>query len=201
MKFELIALPYAEDALAPIISKETIEYHYGKHHRAYVTKLNELIEGTPFAGKDLVEIVKTSDGAIFNNAGQNLNHILYFTQFSPKGGGAPEGDLAKAMEAEYGSFDKFKVAFEEAATSLFGSGWAWLATDKQGKLHIVKEANGSNPVTKDLIPLLGLDVWEHAYYLDYRNNRAEHCKKVWDIICWKTIAERYNNRANGVQVK
>lgn len=194
MKFKLLDLPYSKDALAPTISKETIEYHHGKHLKAYVDKLNELIQGTKYEDMDLVEIVKNSDGAIFNNAGQALNHTLYFLQFSPNGGGEPAGDLKKAIDEQFGSFQEFKDKFVEACTTLFGSGWAWLATDKEGKLQIVKEPNGSNPVTKDLCPLLGVDVWEHSYYIDYRNDRAAHCKKIWDVVCWKTVGQRYDNR-------
>ncbi|MDO4771088.1 MAG: superoxide dismutase [Porphyromonas sp.] len=194
MKFELVKLPYATDALAPVISKRTVELHHGKHLQAYVDNLNRLIEGTPFADKDLVTIVKESDGGIFNNAGQNLNHILYFLQFSPNGGAAPTGELADAIAATFGDFEKFKAEFEAAAVTVFGSGWAWLACDKDGKLQITKEANAGNPVTKGLVPLMGIDVWEHAYYLDYENRRAEHLKKVWDIIDWNVVAKRYQDR-------
>ena len=200
MEFKLLNLPYAEDALAPVISKETIEYHHGKHLKAYVTKLNELIKGSEYEGKKLVDIVKSSDGAVFNNAGQILNHNLYFLQFSPDGGGEPQGDLKKAIDEQFGSFEEFKTKFQEACTGLFGSGWTWLATNKDGKLEIVKEQNAGNPVTKDLTPLLGVDVWEHAYYIDYRNNRAEHCKKIWDIISWKSVGERYDNRGGELKV-
>ena len=194
MKFELVKLPYATDALAPVISKRTVELHHGKHLQAYVDNLNKLIDGTPFADKDLVTIVKESDGGIFNNAGQNLNHILYFLQFSPNGGGAPTGELADAMASAFGDFEKFKAEFEAAAVTVFGSGWAWLACDKDGKLQIVKEPNAGNPVTKGLVPLMGIDVWEHAYYLDYENRRAEHLKQVWNIIDWNVVAKRYQER-------
>lgn len=201
MKFELVKLPYATDALAPVIGKRTIELHHGKHLQTYVDNLNRLIEGTPFADKDLVTIVKESDGGIFNNAGQNLNHILYFLQFSPNGGGQPTGALAEAINSTYGDFEKFKAEFEQAAVTVFGSGWAWLACTKDGKLEIVKEANAGNPVTKGLVPLMGIDVWEHAYYLDYENRRAEHLKQVWNIIDWNIVGERFNKRGEELQVK
>ncbi|MDR1403412.1 MAG: superoxide dismutase, partial [Tannerellaceae bacterium] len=174
MKFELVELPYETGALAPVISKQTMELHHGKHLRAYVNNLNNLIEGTRFAGADLSTIVKESDGGIFNNAGQALNHNLYFTQFSPHGGGKPLGELAVAIGAAWGSFENFQKEFEAAGTGLFGSGWVWLAKDKDGKLSIIKEPNAGNPVTKGLIPILGFDVWEHAYYIDYQNRRADH---------------------------
>lgn len=191
MKFELMTLPYAADALEPVIGKATIEFHHGKHLLAYVNKLNELIPGTKFENASLIDIVKGSDGAIFNNAGQVLNHELYFTQFSPKGGGNPSGKLADAINKEWGSFDSFKKAFEEAGVGQFGSGWVWLAADKNGKLSIVKEANAGNPVTKDLNPVLGFDVWEHSYYLDYQNRRADHLKELWKIVDWSVVEKRY----------
>ena len=191
MKFELVKLPYATDALAPVISKQTIELHHGKHLQAYVNNLNNLAPGTKFENADLVTIVKESDGAIFNNAGQILNHDLYFTQFSPNGGGLPAGKLAEAINAVWGSFENFQKEFEAASISLFGSGWVWLAKDDSGKLSITKEANASNPVVKDLVPLLGFDVWEHAYYLDYQNRRADHLKELWKIIDWEVVGKRY----------
>jgi Fe-Mn family superoxide dismutase len=191
MKFELVKLPYATDALEPVISKQTIELHHGKHLQGYVNNLNNLVPGTPFENADLETIVKKSDGAIFNNAGQVLNHTLYFTQFSPKGGGKPSGKLAGAIDAAFGSFENFQKEFESAGASLFGSGWAWLAADNEGKLSITKEPNAGNPVTKGLKPLLGFDVWEHAYYLDYQNRRADHLKELWKIIDWKEVEARY----------
>lgn len=194
MKFELIKLPYANDALEPAISKTTIELHHGKHLNAYVTNLNKLIDGTEFADMELVDIVKKSEGGIFNNAGQTLNHNLYFTQFSPDGGGEPTGDLMKAIEKKFGSFDEFKKTFEKEAAGLFGAGWTWLTTDKDGNLEITKHQNAGNPVTMDLVPLLGADVWEHAYYVDYQNRRADHLAKIWDIINWKEVSERYAGR-------
>jgi Fe-Mn family superoxide dismutase len=191
MKFELIKLPYATDALEPVISKQTIELHYGKHLQGYVNNLNNLIQGTEFENADLETTVKKSEGTVFNNAGQVLNHNLYFTQFSPDGGGQPSGKLAATIDAEWGSFENFKKEFESAGVSLFGAGWVWLAEDESGKLSIVKEANGGNPLTKGLKPVLGFDVWEHAYYLDYQNRRADHLKELWKIIDWKVVEQRY----------
>ncbi|MDR1526129.1 MAG: superoxide dismutase [Dysgonamonadaceae bacterium] len=191
MKFELVKLPYATDALEPIIGKQTIEFHQGKHLQTYVNNLNNLVAGTPFENADLETIVRESDGALFNNAGQVLNHNLYFTQFSSNGGGKPSGPLAAAIDAVWGSFENFQKEFETAGTGLFGSGWVWLAADNAGKLSITKEANGSNPVVKKLKPLLGFDVWEHAYYLDYQNRRADHLKELWKIIDWKAVEARY----------
>ncbi|GHV07878.1 superoxide dismutase [Bacteroidia bacterium] len=191
MKFELVKLPYAADALEPVISKQTIDFHHGKHLQTYVNNLNNLVQGTKFENADLETIVKESDGAIFNNAGQILNHNLYFTQFSPNGGEKPSGKLAAAIDAAYGSFENFQKEFETAGAGLFGSGWVWLAKDKDGKLSITKEANGSNPLAKGLTPLLGFDVWEHAYYLDYQNRRADHLKELWKIVDWKIVEARY----------
>lgn len=191
MKFELIQLPYAPDALAPAISAETLSFHHGKHLAGYVNTLNSLIEGTEFADASLEEIVCKSEGALFNNAGQTLNHNLYFTQFAPNTGGAPTGKLLAAIEAKWGSFEAFQQEFLTACTTLFGSGWAWLAAKADGELVITKEPNGSNPVVHGLRPLMGIDVWEHAYYLSYQNRRADHIKDVWGIIDWSVVASRY----------
>lgn len=191
MKFELVKLPYATDALEPVISKQTIELHHGKHLQTYVNNLNNLIPGTKFENMDLISIVKESDGGIFNNAGQILNHDIYFTSFSPNGGGEPKGALADAINAQWGSFENFKKEFNAAGTAVFGSGWVWLAKDSSGKLSIEKEPNGSNPVVKNLTPLLGFDVWEHAYYLDYQNRRADHLTELWKIIDWDVVGNRY----------
>ena len=191
MNFKLIDLPYAADALAPVISEETIRFHHGKHLQAYVNNLNNLIVGTPFEKADLETIVKESEGVLFNNAGQVLNHNMYFMSFKPNGGGKPTGDLANAIDEEWGSFENFQKAFITASTSLFGSGWAWLAKDKHGKLVITKEPNGSNPLAHGLIPILGFDVWEHAYYLDYQNRRPDHLSTLWSIINWDEIGRRY----------
>lgn len=190
-QFSLMTLPYSADALEPVISKQTIEYHHGKHLLAYVNNLNKLIIGTDFEGKSLEYIVANSEGDIFNNAGQVLNHNLYFAQFSPEGADKPEGKLMHAIEKEWGDFETFKKEFEKSGVSLFGSGWVWLAKDKDGKLLIVQEPNGSNPVAKGLTPLLGFDVWEHSYYLDYHNRRADHLSALWQIVDWKTVGERY----------
>lgn len=191
MTFEKVALPYATDALEPVISKQTIELHYGKHHQAYVDNLNKFIVGTKFENSDLETIVKESDGAIFNNAGQVLNHNLYFTSFSPKGGGEPKGKLAEAINAQFGSFEKFKEDFTAAGVALFGSGWVWLAKDADGKLSIDSESNAGNPIRKGLTPILGFDVWEHSYYLDYQNRRADHLKELWKIVDWDVVSQRY----------
>ncbi|MEG0949560.1 MAG: superoxide dismutase [Bacteroidales bacterium] len=188
---ELIKLPYATNALEPVISEQTMLLHHGKHLQGYVNNLNKLLPGSKYEQMPLEEIVAKSDGAVFNNAGQILNHNLYFLQFAPNGKRVPEGKLAEAINAQWGSFDNFKQAFEKAGTAVFGSGWVWLAKDKSGKLVITQEANAGNPVTKGLTPIMGIDVWEHAYYVDYQNRRAEHLKAVWDIIDWNIVEKRY----------
>lgn len=190
-KFELPALPYAADALAPTISEQTINYHYGKHLQTYINNLNALIVGTEFENADLIDIVKRSDGAIFNNAAQALNHEFYFNTFSATPQAAPSGKLLAAIEKQWGSLDNFKKEFVAAGVAIFGSGWVWLASDKDGTLSIVKCANGDNPLTKGLTPLLGADVWEHAYYLDYQNRRADHLAELWKITDWKAVQARY----------
>ena len=192
----LIALPYAPNALEPVISRETIEYHYGKHLQTYVDNLNKLVVGTEFEAMPLEEIVAKSQGAIFHNAGQILNHNLYFTQFKPV---TPNPSpvtpnqlpIFKAIARDFGSFEAFQTEFEQKGTTLFGSGWVWLAADKDGKLVITQEPNAGNPVTKGLKPLLTMDVWEHAYYIDYRNRRAAHLHSLWQIINWDEINRRY----------
>ena len=191
MKFELIQLPYAPDALEPAISAETLSFHHGKHLAGYVNTLNSLIEGTEFANATIEEIVCKSEGPIFNNAGQLLNHNLYFTQFAPNAGGAPKGKLLDAIVAKWGSFEAFQAEFLTACTTLFGSGWAWLAAKEDGELVITKEPNGSNPIVHGLRPLMGIDVWEHAYYLSYQNRRADHIKDIWAIVDWDVVASRY----------
>lgn len=191
MKFKLPELPYAQDALAPVISKETIEYHYGKHHQTYVNNLNNLIEGTEFADMDLETIIRKSDGGIFNNAAQVWNHTFYFLALTPKKGTKPGKALADAIDAEWGSLDNFKKEFNQAAATVFGSGWAWLVKDSNGKLSIVKESNAGNPLTKGLTPVLTLDVWEHAYYIDYRNRRPDYISALWDIVNWDVVSERF----------
>lgn len=189
----LIKLPYATDALAPVISKQTIELHHGKHLLTYVNNLNKLRMGTTFEQLDLETIVKTSQGAVFNNAGQILNHNLYFTQFSPKPKHTrPEGKLQRMIAQRWGSFTKFQEEFEKSGSSLFGSGWVWLSQDEQGDLQISLHIGGDNPITKGWNPLMGIDLWEHAYYLDYQNKRADHLKAVWSIIDWHIVAKRLN---------
>lgn len=193
MNFDMPKLPYAKDALQPVISEETIDFHYGKHLQNYVNTLNNLIKGTEYENKSLNDIVKTApDGGIFNNAGQVLNHTLYFLQFTgSQTQKEPKGKLAEAIERDFGSFQDFQNAFNEASTTLFGSGWAWLSVDQNGKLQITKESNGSNPLRHGLKPLLGFDVWEHSYYLDFQNRRADHIKALWDIIDWPVVEKRF----------
>lgn len=192
MSYQMPTLPYAHNALEPVISKSTIDYHYGKHLQAYVDKLNELVAGSEFEGKTVEEIVASApDGAIFNNAGQVLNHTLYFLQFSPNPSEKePTGKLAEAIKRDFGSFDNLKKEMKAASIGLFGSGWAWLAATKEGKLVITKEANGSNPIRHGYKPLVGFDVWEHAYYLDYQNKRADHIDQLWSIIDWQIVEKR-----------
>jgi len=191
MKYELPKLPYDVNALEPVISARTIEFHHGKHHQAYVTNLNNLIPGTQFETMSLEDIVRKSDGGIFNNAAQIWNHTFYFNSFKPQGGGIPAGKLLKAVESTWDSFDLFKKEFNNAATTLFGSGWAWLVKNEKGELSIIKESNAGNPLTKGLVPILTFDVWEHAYYIDYQNRRADYLAALWDIIDWDTVSARF----------
>lgn len=191
-KFTLMALPYAQEALEPVISKETIGFHHGKHLAGYVNNLNALLEGNPLSGLPLEEIVVKADGGILNNAGQILNHNLYFEQFTaPKTNNQPVGKLAEAIVRDFGSFETFKEEFQKKGATLFGSGWVWLSADKDGKLVITQETNAANPVQKGLKPLLTFDVWEHAYYLDYQNRRPDHLAALWQIINWETVGKRY----------
>ena len=192
-KFTLMALPYGQEALEPVISRETIEYHHGKHLQAYVDNLNKLIAGTEYEGMTLEEIVCKAQGGIFNNAGQILNHNMYFGQFAPVAANnhMPKGAILEAINRDFGSFEAFKAEFEQKGVTLFGSGWVWLAADKDGKLVITQEANAGNPITKGLKPLLTMDVWEHAYYIDYRNRRAAHLQALWQIINWEEVERRY----------
>ena len=189
MNITMPTLPYAANALEPVISEQTINFHYGKHLQNYVNTLNTLVQGTEFEGKSVEEIVKTApDGPIFNNAGQTLNHTYYFLQFkSPVKGNEPTGKIAEALVRDFGSVENFKKEFTQAAATLFGSGWAWLSQDKDGKLVITKEANAGNPLRHGNNPLLGIDVWEHAYYVDYQNRRVDHLAALWDIIDWKVV--------------
>ena len=191
--FELINLPYGPNDLKPVISDETLAFHHGKHLATYVNNLNNLLPGTSFEEKSLVEIVATATGAIFNNAGQILNHNLYFEQLqAPTQDNKPVGALADAINVQFGSFETFKEKFTAAAVSLFGSGWAWLASDSEGKLQILQKPNAGNPVTQGLKPLFCFDVWEHAYYVDYRNRRPDHIAAMWSILNWQEIDRRYN---------
>lgn len=187
----LMQLPYASEALEPVISRRTLELHHGKHLAGYVETLNRLVQGTEFEGKSLEHIVRQSSGVIFNNAGQVLNHMLYFRQFSPQGGGEPTGRLARAIEAQWGTFGDFREEFEKRGAALFGSGWVWLAERPDGTLIILQEPGGGNPVASGYRPILGFDVWEHAYYLDYENRRLEHLRALWSIIDWQVVGERY----------
>jgi len=191
---QMPTLPYQASALEPVVSAQTINFHYGKHLKGYVDTLNKLIVGTEMEGKSIEQIVKTApDGAIFNNAGQVLNHTLYFDQFmSPTVNNKPSGRIAELINREFGSFDNFQKNFEQACTSLFGSGWAWLSQNQDGKLVITKETNAGNPLRYGLNPLLGIDVWEHSYYLDYQNRRADHVKAMWSIINWPVVEGRLN---------
>lgn len=190
MTFTLPQLPYAKDALAPYISAETIEYHYGKHHQAYVDNLNKLIVGTEFADKKLPEIIKTASGGIFNNAAQIWNHSFYWQCLKPNGGGEPKAEVAQILIASFGSVAKFKEEFAKAATTLFGSGWTWLVKDQQGKLAIISTSNAATPMTSGQKALMTCDVWEHAYYVDYRNARAKYVEAFWNLVNWDFV---YNN--------
>ena len=191
--FNLIDLPYAPDALEPVISARTLSFHHGKHLQTYVDNLNKLIADTSFEKMTLEEIVCKSEGAIFNNAGQILNHDLYFTQFCPyeASRSVPTGRLAEQIVKQWGSFEAFKEEFVAKGVSLFGSGWVWLSSDAEGKLYLTKESGASNPITRDLKPLLTFDVWEHAYYLDYQNRRAAQLQDLWGIVDWEMIEKRY----------
>ena len=191
MKYELIKLPYEANALEPVISKETLGFHHGKHLQAYVNNLNGLIEGTKYGEMPLEEIVKTSEGGVFNNAGQILNHNLYFTQFcAPKADNKPVGKIAELIEKQFGGFEAFKEEFAKKGATLFGSGWVWLSADQDGKLVITQETNAGNPVQRGLKPLLTFDVWEHAYYLDYQNRRPDHLAALWQIVDWNVVNQR-----------
>ena len=191
MKYELILLPYEANALEPVISKETIGFHHGKHLQAYVNNLNAAIVGTKYEDMPLAEIVKTADGGVFNNAGQILNHEMYFLQLrAPKADNKPTGKIAAAIEAQFGSFEAFKDEFSKKGATLFGSGWVWLSADKEGKLVITQETNAGNPVQRGLKPLLTFDVWEHAYYLDYQNRRPDHIAAMWQIVNWDVVNAR-----------
>lgn len=191
MEHTLPALPYAMDALAPTISAETLEFHYGKHHKAYVDNLNNLIKGTEFENASLEEIVKKSSGGIFNNAAQVWNHTFYWNSMKPNGGGAPTGALADAINAKWGSFDAFKEAFSKCAVTTFGSGWAWLVKTPSGELDLVSTSNAATPLTTDNKALLTCDVWEHAFYIDYRNARPKYVESFWNLVNWDFVAANF----------
>lgn len=193
-KFSLAPLPYEATALEPHISKETLHYHHDKHAAAYVNKLNELVAGSRYEGMTLEDIIRSADGAVFNNAAQAWNHEFYFGQLSPTPQAAPAGELLEAVDAAFGSLDKLKEQMSAQAVALFGSGWVWLATDRDGKLTIVSKPNAGNPLTDGLHPLVAIDVWEHAYYIDFRNVRADGVKALWQVIDWKVVEQRYAAR-------
>ncbi|HCT30981.1 MAG TPA: superoxide dismutase [Bacteroidales bacterium] len=190
MTHELPKLPYELDALAPVISKQTLEYHYGKHHQAYVNNLNNLIVGTKFENADLESIIRESDGGVFNNAAQIWNHTFYFNTFSPKPQLEPSGKLAEMIVKDFGSLGEFKEKFNKAAATLFGAGWAWLVLDSNGHLEIKQESNAGTPLKHNLKPLITCDVWEHAYYLDYQNRRPDYINTIWNVIDWKVVESR-----------
>ena len=190
-KFELMTLPYAQEALEPVISKQTLEFHHGKHLAGYVNNLNGLLPGSGFEEATLEEIVCKATGGILNNAGQILNHELYFGQFTGESmQSTPKGRIMEAIERDFGSFEAFKEEFQKKGTTLFGSGWVWLSADKDGKLVITQETNAANPIQKGLKPLLTFDVWEHAYYLDYQNRRPDHLAALWQIVDWNVVESR-----------
>ncbi len=191
MSYELPALPYAKNALAPHISEETLEFHYGKHHQTYVTNLNNLVPGTEFEGASVEELVMRTSGGIFNNAAQVWNHTFYWNSLSPNGGGEAEGALAEAINAKFGSFAEFKVAFTKCAVTTFGSGWAWLVKNADGSLELVSSSNAACPLTAGQTPLLTCDVWEHAYYIDYRNARPKYLEAFWSLVNWEFAAQNF----------
>ena len=191
-KFELMTLPFVPEALEPVISRETIALHHGKHLQTYVNNLNAALPGTAFEHLPVEEIVRKADGGIFNNAGQILNHNLYFEALrAPRSENLPKGKIAEAIDGQFGSFEAFQKEFVQKGATLFGSGWVWLSKDKEGKLVITQEPNAQNPVTKGFTPLLTFDVWEHAYYVDYQNRRADHLAALWQIVNWDVVEQRY----------
>lgn len=190
-KFDMPTLPYGIADLAPALSQESILFHFGKHLQTYVNNLNAALPGSGFEGKSLEDIVKSAEGGIFNNAGQILNHTLYFLQFKPaSSSNVPTGRIAELIVRDFGTFEKFKDDFQTKGAGLFGSGWVWLSATDNEKLVITQEANAQNPITKDLKPLLTFDVWEHAYYIDYRNRRPDYLKALWNIVNWDVVNER-----------
>ena len=193
MAYELPPLPYAKDALEPTISAETLEYHYGKHHQTYVTNLNNLVPGTEFEGKSLEEIITKASGGIFNNSAQVWNHTFYWNCMTPNAKGTPEGDLAAAIDSTFGSFDEFKETFSKSAATNFGSGWTWLVKNADGSIAIVNTSNAGCPLTDGQKPLLTVDVWEHAYYIDFRNARPKYLEAFWGLVNWDFVAENFAN--------
>lgn len=192
MSFQLPELPYAKDALAPHISAETLDFHYGKHHKTYVDKLNGLVEGTDMADKSLEEVVKSSEGGVFNNAAQIWNHTFYWNCLSPNGGGEPTGALADAINASFGSFDKFKEEFTQSALNNFGSSWTWLVKKSDGSVGIVNTSNAATPLTDESVtPLLTVDLWEHAYYIDHRNSRPNYMGAFWSLVNWEFASKNF----------
>lgn len=189
MAFELPALPYAQDALAPHISAETLEYHHGKHHKTYVDKLNGMVPGTEFEGKTLEEIIKSSSGPVFNNAAQIWNHTFYWNCLSPNGGGAPTGAVADAIIAAFGSFEEFQAQLNDKAVNNFGASWTWLVKNADGSLEIVNTSNAGTPMTEGQTALLTVDLWEHAYYIDYRNARPAYLTAFWNLVNWDFVAQ------------
>ncbi len=192
MTYELPELPYAKNALEPHISAETLEFHHGKHHQTYVTNLNNLVPDSEHSGKTLEELIATSSGGIFNNAAQIWNHSFYWNCLSPDGGGEPTGELAAAINDKFGSFAEFKAAFSQTSITTFGSGWGWLVKNKDGSLELVSTSNAQTPLTTDQAPLLTCDVWEHAYYIDYRNARPQYLEAFWALVNWDFVAANYS---------
>jgi Fe-Mn family superoxide dismutase len=190
MAYELPPLPYAQDALEPVLSKETLEYHYGKHHQTYVTNLNNLVKGTDFEGAALEDIILKSSGGLFNNAAQVWNHTFYWNCLCP-GGAAPSGELADAINRAFGSMEEFQKQFSASAAGNFGSGWTWLVKNNAGDLEIVNTSNAANPMTEGKTPLLTIDVWEHAYYIDYRNARPKYLESIWGIVNWASVSANF----------
>ncbi|MCP5160160.1 MAG: superoxide dismutase [Fe] [Hahellaceae bacterium] len=192
MAFELPALPYAKNALAPHISEETLDFHHGKHHKTYVDKLNGLVPGTEFEGKSLEEIIKSSSGPVFNNAAQIWNHTFYWNCLSPNGGGEPTGAVAEAINSAFGSFEEFKKQFNDKAVNNFGSSWTWLVKNASGQLEIVNTSNAGTPMTAGQTALLTVDLWEHAYYIDFRNARPTYLDAFWKLVNWEFVAANLN---------
>ena len=190
MAYELPPLPFAMDSLEPFISKRTLEFHYGKHHQAYVNNLNNLVPGTEFEGKSLEDIIKTSTGGVFNNGAQVWNHTFYWNCLAPNAGGAPTGTVEDAIVESFGSFESFKDQFSKAAATLFGSGWAWLVKTPAGKLEIIQESNAGNPLKDGHTPLLTCDVWEHAYYIDKQNRRPDYISDFWNLVNWSGVKDK-----------